>query len=75
MFCLLFGPGHVLFFAVFAGDRSSLTYRPAWLGFKGHINKKDQTAKKTQIPCGCMYINISTYTKFASPEMTSPLNT
>ena len=32
--------------AVWAGDRSSLTYRSAWLFFKRPSNKKDQTAKK-----------------------------
>ena len=33
------------FFAVWAGDGNSLTYRSAWLVFKGPNNKKDQTAK------------------------------
>ena len=33
-------------FAVWAGDGSSLTYRSAWVVFKGPNNKKDQTAKK-----------------------------
>ena len=67
---LLFGQGRVSFFAVRAGgvsflccwggDGSLLTYRPAWLGFKGPNSKKDQTAnltakktkqqKKTRIP-------------------------
>ena len=52
---LLFGRWRFLFcslragfFAVWAGDGSSLTYRSAWLGFKGPNNKKDQTAKKTK---------------------------
>ena len=30
-FFLLFGPGACFFFAAWAGDRSSLTYRSAWL--------------------------------------------
>ena len=44
-FCCL-GRGRVFFFAVWAGDGSSLTYRSAWLVFKRPNNKKDQTAKK-----------------------------
>ena len=43
-FCCL--GGWLFFFAVWAGDGSSLTYRSAWLVFKGPNNKKDQTAKK-----------------------------
>ena len=54
VFFLLFGPGAcvcVFFFAVWAGDGSSLTYRSAWLVFKRPNNKKDQTAKKkTRVP-------------------------
>ena len=46
VFFLLFGRVALIFFAVWAGDRSSLTYRSAWLVFKGPHNKKDQTAKK-----------------------------
>ena len=55
-FFLLFGPvacyvfavwaGVVFFFAVWAGDGSSLTYPSAWLVFKRPNNKRDQTAKK-----------------------------
>ena len=47
-FCCL-GRGRVFFFffAVWAGDGSSLTYQSAWLVFKRPNNKKDQTAKKT----------------------------
>ena len=45
IFCCL-GWGQVYFFAVWAGDGGSLTYRSAWLVFKGPNNKKDQTAKK-----------------------------
>ena len=37
--------GGVFFVAVWAGDGSSLTYRYAWLIFKGPNNRKDQTAK------------------------------
>ena len=61
--CFMFrclGGGHVSFLAVrargmfscllFGPDGRSLTYRPAWPGFKGPINKKDQTAKKTRVP-------------------------
>ena len=50
-FFLLFGRG-TCFFAVWAGDGSSLTYRSAWLVFKGPNTKKDQTAqkKKTRVP-------------------------
>ena len=48
---LLFGRGACFFFAVWAGDESSLTYRSAWLVFKRPNNKKDQTAKtQTQVP-------------------------
>ena len=42
---LLFGQVAGVFFAVWAGDRSSLTYRSAWLVLKGPNNKKDQTVK------------------------------
>ena len=45
-FVLLFGRGACCCFTVWAGDGSSLTYRSAWLVFKGPNNKKDQTAKK-----------------------------
>ena len=56
-FVLLFGRGRVLFFAVWAGgvffffavwagDGSSLTYPSAWLVFKRPNNKRDRTAKK-----------------------------
>ena len=45
-FFLLFGPGACFFFAVWAGDRSSLTYPSAWLVFKRPNNKRDRTAKK-----------------------------
>ena len=41
-FLLLFGRGACSFFAVWAGDGSSLTYRSAWLVFKGPTNKKDK---------------------------------
>ena len=34
-----------VFFSVWAGDGSSLTYRSAWLVFKGPNNEKDQTTK------------------------------
>ena len=44
---LLFGRGACSFFAVWAGDGSSLTYPSAWLVFKRPNNKKDRTAKKT----------------------------
>ena len=44
------GGGVFLFVAVWAAGGSSLTYRPACLGFKGPNNKKDQTAKKTRVP-------------------------
>ena len=47
-FCCL-GGGRV-FFAVWVGDGSSLTYRSAWLVFKRPNNKKDQTARKTRVP-------------------------
>ena len=51
VFFLLFGPGACFFFAVWAGDGSSLTYRSAWLVFKRPNNKNDQTAKKkTRVP-------------------------
>ena len=42
----------LLFFAVCAGDRNSLTCPSAWLFFKRPSNKKDQTAKtkKTRVP-------------------------
>ena len=43
-FCCLCG-GACVFFAVWVGDENSLTYRSAWLVFKGPNNKKDQTAK------------------------------
>ena len=44
---LLFGRvAFFCFFAVWAGDRNSLTYLSAWLFFKRPSNKKDQTAKK-----------------------------
>ena len=47
-YCL--GRGRV-FFAVWAGDGSSLTYRSAWLIFKRPNNKKDQTErKKKRVP-------------------------
>ena len=57
LFLLLFGQGGwlfflcarggvLIFFAGWAGDGSSLTYRSAWLVFKEPDNKKDQTAKK-----------------------------
>ena len=36
----------VVFFAVWSGDGSSLTYRSAWLSCKGPNQKKDQTAKQ-----------------------------
>ena len=45
VFLLLFGRV-AFFFAVWAGDGSSLTYRSAWLVFKGPNYEKDQTAKK-----------------------------
>ena len=56
-FFLLFGPGacsffgclgrgRVFFFAVWAGDGSSLTYPSAWLVFKRPNKKRDRTAKK-----------------------------
>ena len=58
-FCCL-GRGRVSFFAVWAGaclffcclggDGNSLTYRPAWLGFKGPNNKKTKQQKKTRVP-------------------------
>ena len=43
---LLLGRVSFFFFAVRAGDGSSLTYRSAGLVFKGPSNKKDQTAKE-----------------------------
>ena len=46
VFFLLFGPGACFFFAVWAGDGSSLTYPSAWLVFKRPNNKRDRTAKK-----------------------------
>ena len=50
-FFLLFGRVALIFFAVWAGDRSSLTYRSAWLVFEGPYNKKDQTAEnETRVP-------------------------
>ena len=45
-FCCCLGGGRVSFFAVWAGDGSSLTCRSAWLVFRRPNNKKDQTAKK-----------------------------
>ena len=45
-FFLLFGPEACFFFAVWAGDGSSLTYPSAWLVFKRPNNKRDRTAKK-----------------------------
>ena len=50
-FCCL-GRGHVFFFfAIWAGDGSSLTYPSAWLVFKRPNNKRDRTAKKnTRVP-------------------------
>ena len=45
-FCLLFGQGACSFFAVWAGDGSSLTYPSAWLVFKRPKKKRDRTAKK-----------------------------
>ena len=45
-FCCLAGWRFCFFFAVWAEDRSSLTYRSAWLFFKRPSNKKDQTTKK-----------------------------
>ena len=59
VYFLLFGRGSFFFFAVWAvcvffsvwaGDGSSLTYRSAWLVFKRPNNKKDQTAKKKRAP-------------------------
>ena len=44
-FCCL-DRGRVFFFAVWAGDGSSLTYPSAWLVFKRPNNKRDRTAKK-----------------------------
>ena len=44
-FCVWAG-GVFIFLAVWAGEGSSLTYRSAWLVFKGPNNKKYQTAKK-----------------------------
>ena len=60
-FFLLFGRGPVyfsavgaggvfVFFAVWAGDGNSLTYRSAWLVFRGPNNKNEQTAKKIRVP-------------------------
>ena len=43
---LLSGPGACFYFAVWAGDGSSLTYPSAWLVFKRPNNKKDRTAKQ-----------------------------
>ena len=43
---LLFGRVACFFFYL-GGDGSSLTYKPAWLGFKGTNNEKDQTTKNT----------------------------
>ena len=43
---LLFGRAACLFLAVWAGDRSSLTYRSAWLVFKRSNNKKRPNSKK-----------------------------
>ena len=48
-FCCL-GGGRSHFFAVLAGDGSSLTYRSAWVVFERPNNKKDQTAKKNTGP-------------------------
>ena len=45
-FFLLLRPGACLFFAVWAGDGSSLTYPSAWLVFKRPNNNRDRTAKK-----------------------------
>ena len=47
VFFLLFGRG-ACFLAVWAGDGSSLTYRSAWLIFKGPNNKKKK--KKKRVP-------------------------
>ena len=44
-FFAVWADGVLFLFAVWAVDGSSLTYRSAWLGFKGPNNKKDQTAK------------------------------
>ena len=44
-FFAVWAGGVSFFFAVWAGDGSSLTYRSAWLVFKGPNNKKDQTTK------------------------------
>ena len=45
VFCfLLFGPRACFFFAVWAGDGSSLTYPSAWLVFKRPNNKRDRTS-------------------------------
>ena len=51
-FSCCLGRGRVFFFfAVWAGDGSSLTYPSAWLVFKRPNNKRDRTAKqKTRVP-------------------------
>ena len=64
VFCFLFGRGACFLFAVWAGDGSSLTYRSAWLVFKGLNNKKDQTAEKKhefRVPTRGSFQKPSTY--------------
>ena len=46
VFFLLFGRGAFFVFAVWAGDRGSLTYRSAWLVFKRPNKKKTKQQKK-----------------------------
>ena len=42
--------GRVFFFAVWAGDGSSLDYRSAWLVFKRPSKKKKRSKKRTRVP-------------------------
>ena len=49
LFFFVWARGRV-FFAVWAGDGSSLTYRFSWIVFKRPNNKKDQTAKNKRVP-------------------------
>ena len=43
---LLFGRCACIIFCCSGGDGSSLTYRPAWLGYQGPNNKKKTNSKK-----------------------------
>ena len=45
----LFVRGACFLFAVWAGDGSSLTYRSAWLVFKGPNNKKNTGSLKEHL--------------------------